>query len=82
MTLMITIFAPKSGKGPVVRTKLKNVKTGKVIDNTFSAGHKLKLQSWKRTISFVIKTIWELHFMNQDTFEQVMIQEVIGKSAD
>ena len=33
----------KPGKGPAfVRTKLKNVKTGKVIDNTFSAGHKIE----------------------------------------
>ncbi len=32
----------KPGKGPAfVRTKLKNVETGKVIDNTFSSGHKI-----------------------------------------
>ena len=32
----------KPGKGPAfVRTKLKNVKTGKVIDNTFPSGHKI-----------------------------------------
>ena len=32
----------KPGKGPAfVRTKLKSVTTGKVIDNTFSAGHKI-----------------------------------------
>ncbi len=33
----------KPGKGPAfVRTKLKSVTTGKVIDNTFSAGHKIE----------------------------------------
>ena len=32
----------KPGKGPAfVRTKLKSVTNGKVIDNTFSAGHKI-----------------------------------------
>ena len=32
----------KPGKGPAfVRTKLKNVITGKVIDNTFPSGHKI-----------------------------------------
>jgi len=32
----------KPGKGPAfVRTKLKNIETGKVIDNTFSSGHKI-----------------------------------------
>ena len=33
----------KPGKGPAfVRTKLKSVSTGRVIDNTFSAGHKIE----------------------------------------
>ena len=32
----------KPGKGPAfVRTKLKSVTTGKVVDNTFSAGHRI-----------------------------------------
>ena len=41
----------KPGKGPAfVRTKLKNVKTGKVIDNTFSSGHKINTQRVERRI--------------------------------
>ncbi|MDC0479079.1 elongation factor P, partial [Flavobacteriaceae bacterium] len=33
----------KPGKGPAfVRTKLKSVTSGKVVDNTFSAGHKIE----------------------------------------
>ena len=32
----------KPGKGPAfVRTKMKNVETGKVIENTFTSGHKI-----------------------------------------
>jgi elongation factor P len=33
----------KPGKGPAfVRTKLRNLTTGKVLDNTFTAGHKIE----------------------------------------
>ena len=40
---IIEFLHVKPGKGPAfVRTKLKSVTNGKVIDNTFSAGHKLE----------------------------------------
>ena len=36
----------KPGKGPAfVRTKLKNIKTGRVLDNTFTAGVKINVAS-------------------------------------
>ena len=39
---IIEFLHVKPGKGPAfVRTKLKSVTTGKVIENTFSAGHKI-----------------------------------------
>ena len=39
---IIEFLHVKPGKGPAfVRTKLKSVTTGKTIDNTFSAGHKI-----------------------------------------
>ena len=39
---IIEFLHVKPGKGPAfVRTKLKSVTSGKVIDNTFSAGHKI-----------------------------------------
>jgi len=42
---IIEFLHVKPGKGPAfVRTKLKSVTTGKVIDNTFSAGHKIDLK--------------------------------------
>ena len=67
----------KPGKGPAfVRTKLKNVKTGKVIDNTFSAGHKVvTARVEKRPHQFLYKDDMGYHFMNSETYEQVMIQE-------
>ena len=75
---MITEFQHvKPGKGPAfVRTKLKNVKTGKVIDNTFTAGHKIvTARVEKRTHQFLFKDDMGYHFMNTETYEQVMIQE-------
>ena len=67
----------KPGKGPAfVRTKLKNVRTGKVIDNTFSAGHKVvTARVEKRPHQFLYKDDIGFHFMNSDTYEQVVIQE-------
>lgn len=82
---MVTEFQHvKPGKGPAfVRTKLKNVKTGKVVDNTFSAGHKIETaRVEKRTHQFLYKDDFGLHFMNSDTFEQVMIEEGMMDNAD
>lgn len=61
----------KPGKGPAfVRTKLKNVKTGKVIDNTFPSGHKIvtarvekELINSYTKIALVI-TLWIHRHMN------------------
>ncbi len=75
---MITEFQHvKPGKGPAfVRTKLKNVRTGKVIDNTFTAGHKIvTARVEKRAHQFLYKDDMGYHFMNSETYEQVMIQE-------
>lgn len=82
---MITEFQHvKPGKGPAfVRTKLKNVKTGKVVDNTFSAGHKVETaRVEKRTHQFLFKDDFGFHFMNSDTFEQVMIEEQMIDAPD
>ena len=67
----------KPGKGPAfVRTKLKNVKTGKVIDNTFSAGHKINVQRVeRRPYQFLYKDDMGYNFMHLETFEQIPIPE-------
>jgi len=75
---MITEFQHvKPGKGPAfVRTKLKNVQTGKVIDNTFTSGHKIvTARVEKRTHQFLFKDDLGYHFMNTQDYEQVMIEE-------
>lgn len=67
----------KPGKGPAfVRTKLKSLTTGKVLDNTFSAGHKVTTaRIERRPHQFLYKDDIGFHFMDSSTFEQVAIQE-------
>ncbi len=67
----------KPGKGPAfVRTKLKNVKTGKVIDNTFPSGHKIiTARVEKRSHQFLYKDSSGYHFMDTSSFEQISLEE-------
>ncbi|MBN2350840.1 MAG: elongation factor P [Bacteroidales bacterium] len=66
----------KPGKGPAfVRTKLKNIKTGKVIDNTFSSGHKINVQRVeRRPYQYLYKDDLGFHFMHKETFEQMSFE--------
>lgn len=67
----------KPGKGAAfVRTKLKNLKTGKVIDNTFNAGVKINtVRIERRPYQFLYKDEMGFNFMHTETFEQVSIAE-------
>lgn len=67
----------KPGKGPAfVRTKLKNVETGKVVDNTFTAGVKVEpVRIERRKHTFLYNDQEGYHFMNADTYEQLFIQK-------
>ena len=67
----------KPGKGPAfVRTKLKNIKTGKVVDNTFTSGHKVTTaRIERRPHQFLYKDDMGFHFMDSNSFEQVTLQE-------
>lgn len=69
----------KPGKGPAfVRTKLRNLKTGKVIPNTFTAGVKIDIaRVERRPYQFLYKDDQGYNFMHTETFEQVLIQEEI-----
>ena len=71
----------KPGKGPAfVRTKMKSLTTGKVIDNTFPAGHKIDVVRVERRIyQFLYKDGDDFNFMNTESYEQVMID---GKMID
>lgn len=65
----------KPGKGAAfVRTKLKNIETGKVIDNTFNAGVKVNtVRIETRQYQYLYPEGDLYHFMNTDTYEQIMI---------
>lgn len=65
----------KPGKGPAfVRTKLKSITTGKVIDNTFSAGHKIDIVRVEvRKCQFMYNDDSGYHFMNSETFDQLFL---------
>jgi elongation factor P len=67
----------KPGKGGAfVRTKLKNLKTGKVLQNTFNAGVKIQIaRVERRPYQYLYKDDTGYHFMHAETFEQVMITE-------
>jgi elongation factor P len=67
----------KPGKGPAfVRTKLKNIETGKVIDNTFSSGAKLDIvRIERRPHQYLYRDETGLIFMHNETFEQIPIDE-------
>lgn len=74
----------KPGKGPAfVRTKLKNVLSGKVVDKTFNAGVKVETANVdKRGMQFSYKDGESFVFMDMDTFDQVYITpEVVGDAA-
>ncbi len=74
----------KPGKGPAfVRTKLKNIKTGKVIDNTFTSGVKVNVaRVERRQYQYLYKEDLGYVFMHQETYEQVHLQEKIINQAD
>ena len=74
----------KPGKGPAfVRTKLKNIKTGKVIENTFSAGHKIDTaRVERRPYQFLYSDDMGFHFMHNETFEQISIQKELINAPD
>lgn len=74
----------KPGKGPAfVRTKLKSVTTGKVIDNTFSAGHKIEdVRVETHKFQFLYNDGDIFHFMNTDDYNQIELQKVSLDSPD
>lgn len=67
----------KPGKGPAfVRTKLKNVLSGKVVERTFNAGVKVDVAVLeKREMQFLYKDTAGYVFMDSTTFDQLTISE-------
>jgi len=75
----------KPGKGPAfVRTKLKQVLTGKVVDKTFNAGVKVEIAILeKREMNFLYKEGEDFVFMDNKTFDQMNISAaVVGEASN
>lgn len=66
----------KPGKGGAfVRTKLKNVRSGRVQDNTFRAGEKVEeVRVERRPHQFLYEDDYGMHFMNTETYSQFALQ--------
>jgi elongation factor P len=74
----------KPGKGPAfVRTKLKSVMSGKVVDKTFNAGLKVETANVdKRTMQYLYNDGTDFIFMDGDTYDQISVTpEVVGDAA-
>ncbi|GAA3821618.1 elongation factor P [Cellulomonas soli] len=69
----------KPGKGGAfVRTKLKNVLSGKVVDRTFNAGLKVETANVdKRDMQYLYKDGTDFVFMDTDTYDQLNISETV-----
>ena len=67
----------KPGKGPAfVRTTLKNLESGRVLDNTFSAGAKIEpVRVERRPYQFTYEDDLGAHFMHTETFEEINIDK-------
>jgi elongation factor P len=75
----------KPGKGGAfVRTTLKNVLSGKVVDRTFNAGTKVETATVdKRTMTYLYKEGTDFVFMDSDTYDQVHVPtETVGENAN
>jgi elongation factor P len=65
----------KPGKGPAfVRTKIKNVLSGKIVDKTFNAGVKVETATVdRRDMTYLYNDGTDFVFMDADTFDQISV---------
>ena len=81
---IIEFLHVKPGKGPAfVRTKLRSLTTGKVLDNTFSAGHKIEdVRVETHTFQYLYAEGDQFHFMNVESYEQITLNKTILDAPD
>ena len=74
---IIEFLHVKPGKGPAfVTTKLKSVTSGKVIDNTFSAGHKIEdIRVETHKFQYLYNDGDTYHFMNNEDYSQIQLEK-------
>ena len=76
---IIEFLHVKPGKGPAfVRTKLKSLTSGKVLENTFPSGAKIEaVRVETRKYQYLYSEDSGFHFMNTDTFEQIFLEKTM-----
>jgi len=74
---IIEFLHVKPGKGPAfVRTKLRSLSNGKVLDNTFSAGHKIEeVRVETHSFQYLYAEGDLFHFMNIESYEQITLDK-------
>ena len=74
----------KPGKGPAfVKTKLRNLENGRILENTFTAGAKIDTITVEhRGYQFLYADEDGFNFMNEETYEQIHLPKDIVENAD
>lgn len=81
---IIEFLHVKPGKGPAfVRTKLRSLSSGKVLDNTFNSGVTIyPVRVERRKFQFIYNDEYGFNFMDQESFEQILLNENLCVMAD
>jgi len=76
---IIEFLHVKPGKGPAfVRTKLKSLTSGKVLENTFPSGTKIEaVRVETRKYQYLYPEDSGYHFMHTETFEQIFLDKAM-----
>ncbi len=81
---VIEFLHVKPGKGPAfVRTKLRSLTTGKVIDNTFNSGVNIfPVRVERRAFQYLYEEEFGYTFMDNETFDQITLNKEMVEAAD
>ena len=74
----------KPGKGPAfVKTKLRNLENGRILENTFTAGAKIEtIEVERRPYQFLYAEEDGFNFMHEETFEQILLPKDVVDNSD
>ena len=74
----------KPGKGPAfVKTKLRNLENGRILENTFTAGAKIEtIEVERRPYQFLYEEEDGFNFMHEETYEQILLPKEVVENSD
>ena len=74
----------KPGKGPAfVKTKLRNLENGRILENTFTAGAKIEtIEVERRPYQFLYEEEDGFNFMLEETYEQILLPKEVVENSD